>query len=62
MPIPARTAELLQHATQHGLAGAALGVVNAAGEKATLTLGYAQTESEKIPLAGDEYWDLASLT
>lgn len=62
MPIPARTAELLQHATQHGLAGAALGVVNAAGEKATLTLGYAQTEGEKIPLAGDEYWDLASLT
>lgn len=62
MQIPERTAELLRQATERGLAGAALGVVSAAGETARAHWGHAQTEGEQVALRGDEWWDLASLT
>jgi len=61
--IPTRTRELLTHAVERqGLPGAALGVVNAAGERATLVLGHAARDPDPVPLEEDFDWDLASLT
>ncbi|MBB5233900.1 serine hydrolase domain-containing protein [Deinococcus budaensis] len=61
--IPARTRELLTRAVEGGdLPGAALGVVSAAGEQATLVLGHAALDPEPVPLEEDFAWDLASLT
>lgn len=61
--IPDRTRELLETAVQTGgLPGAALGVVNAAGERSTLTLGHAQLQPRQVPLEQDGLFDLASLT
>lgn len=41
---------------------AALGLVNAEGERATLYVGSAQLEPERRPLTADTWFDLASLT
>lgn len=61
--IPPRTRDLLEGAVASGeLPGAALGVVNAAGERQTLILGLAQRDPEAAPLQEDSWWDLASLT
>jgi CubicO group peptidase (beta-lactamase class C family) len=61
--IPERTRALLAEAVdQRGLCGAALGVVNMAGERATLILGDAARDPERLPLEEDFFWDLASLT
>ncbi|GGL99317.1 serine hydrolase domain-containing protein [Deinococcus aerophilus] len=61
--IPSRTRELLHAATETGgVPGAALGVVNAEGERATLILGHAQLQPEQIALGADTLFDLASLT
>lgn len=62
MNIPQITHDLLHRATQDGLSGAALGVVNAAGERTRLFLGSAQSVPEQVALQEDFYWDLASLT
>ncbi len=63
MNIPPTTESLLRRAHQHhGLSGAALGVVNRNGERATLFVGEAQREPEHIALRPDFWWDLASLT
>ncbi|WP_456445636.1 serine hydrolase domain-containing protein [Oceanithermus sp.] len=45
-----------------GVPGAALGVVSAAGERASLQLGRARLEPEPQPLEADAWFDLASLT
>lgn len=61
--IPDLTKEILTRAVESGGApAAALGVVNAAGEKDTFLLGQAQLTPQRIPLQRDFYWDLASLT
>ncbi|PNY79934.1 esterase [Deinococcus koreensis] len=61
--IPRRTHALLEGAVASGgLPGAALGVVDAAGQRQTLTLGLAQREPDVVPLEGGHWWDLASLT
>ncbi|CAM3527011.1 serine hydrolase domain-containing protein [Deinococcus frigens] len=61
--IPGRTREILEAAvTSGGLPAAALGVVNAAGQRATLVLGHAQLQPERRPLEEDFFFDLASLT
>lgn len=63
MRIPTRTEEVLRQATESGaLCGAALGVVDAAGERATFVLGHAQRLPETRPLTEDALFDLASLT
>ncbi|MFD2608844.1 serine hydrolase domain-containing protein [Deinococcus taklimakanensis] len=63
MQLPSATVRVLDQAIQErGLPGVALGVVNAAGERATLTLGYAQLQPEAAALQEDFFWDLASLT
>ncbi|WP_104992150.1 serine hydrolase [Deinococcus sp. NW-56] len=57
------TREVLRRAVEEsGLPGAALGVVDAAGERATLALGHAALEPEPVPLDEEFWWDLASLT
>ncbi|WP_456410387.1 serine hydrolase domain-containing protein [Oceanithermus sp.] len=56
-------APLLREAVMAGrVPGAALGVVSASGERATLHLGQAQLEPEARPLEADTWFDLASLT
>ena len=61
--IPACTQEVLRRAVEEGrLPGAALGVVDAGGERATLALGHAALEPEPVPLDEEFWWDLASLT
>ncbi|GAA5436608.1 putative D-alanyl-D-alanine carboxypeptidase [Deinococcus aquaticus] len=65
--IPPRTRALLERATQGhgGPSAAALGVVNAAGEQATVLLGTLQRPerpADAPPLHADSWWDLASLT
>ncbi|MDL2345890.1 serine hydrolase domain-containing protein, partial [Deinococcus sp. MIMF12] len=61
--IPARTQEVLRRAVEGGdLPGAALGVVDAGGERETLVLGHAALEPGPVPLDEDFFWDLASLT
>lgn len=61
--IPGRTRSLLDQAVeQQGLCGAALGVVDAAGQRETYGLGRAAREPEPHPLSEGTWWDLASLT
>lgn len=61
--IPARTHDLLRACVASGgLPGAALGVVNAAGQRQTLVLGLAQREPQPVLLRDDFWWDLASLS
>lgn len=61
--IPDRTRDLLLTATTTGgLTGAALGVVDAAGQCDTLLCGAAQRDPEFAPLDRNLWWDLASLT
>lgn len=61
--IPERTREILEAAVNSGvLPGAALGVVDAGGERDTLILGHAQIQPENIALKEDAVFDLASLT
>ncbi|CAM4109360.1 serine hydrolase domain-containing protein [Deinococcus marmoris] len=61
--IPERTREILEAAVRvGGLPGAALGVVDAGGERDTLILGHAQIQPENIALKEDAVFDLASLT
>ncbi|WP_369409286.1 serine hydrolase domain-containing protein [Deinococcus arboris] len=62
--IPATTRRLLEQAVSApgGPSGAAMGVVNAAGERETLMLGLAQRAPEPVALAASFWWDLASLT
>ncbi|WP_221090962.1 serine hydrolase domain-containing protein [Deinococcus aquaedulcis] len=62
--IPARTHALLAAAVQApgGPSGAALGVVDRAGQRQTAVLGLAQREPQPEPLPDDSWWDLASLT
>ncbi|MFN4252223.1 serine hydrolase domain-containing protein [Deinococcus sp.] len=64
MIVPARTRALLDAAVQdpQGPSAAALGVVNAAGERVTLHLGRARHAPDAATLSGDHWWDLASLT
>ncbi|MHA0039638.1 serine hydrolase domain-containing protein [Deinococcus sp. PESE-13] len=63
MDIPDSTARLLRSLTDsRALSGAALGVVNSAGERATLVLGHAQLTPEAHPLTPEHCFDLASLT
>ena len=63
MDIPDSTARLLRSLTDsRALSGAALGVVNSAGERATLVLGHAQLTPEAHPLTPEHWFDLASLT
>lgn len=61
--IPPRTRELLRAAVgSGGLPGAALGVVDAAGRRATLLVGHARLQPGPAPLQADTVFDLASLT
>ncbi|CAM3340228.1 D-alanyl-D-alanine-carboxypeptidase/endopeptidaseAmpH [Deinococcus saxicola] len=61
--ISERTREILETAVNSGgLPGAALGVVNAGGERDTLILGHAQLQPGKIALEENSVFDLASLT
>ena len=61
--IPERTRKLLETAVRSGgLPGAALGVVDAAGERETLILGHAQLQPENVVLQEGFHFDLASLT
>ncbi len=55
-------ASLVQSAIDGGLPGAALGIVNRAGEKFTFYSGDAQVFPESRPLKANYYFDLASLT
>lgn len=61
--IPERTRELLAGAIEKGgLPGAALGVVNALGQRAVVVLGHAQLHPAPVRLDPDASFDLASLT
>ncbi|MDP9763968.1 serine hydrolase domain-containing protein [Deinococcus enclensis] len=61
--IPARTRDLLAHLTdRRALPGAALGVVDAAGQRETLVLGHAALFPQAAPLEETHLFDLASLT
>ena len=63
MNLPPVTRALLERAvSEQNLSGAALGVVSASGERATLMLGDAQRTPERAALEQDFWWDLASLT
>ena len=77
LKIPDSTAGVLRRALDTGLSGAALGVVDRSGARATLVLGNAQTQrgpartgqiqgeqtgGERVPLDAGMWWDLASLT
>ncbi|WP_102126324.1 serine hydrolase domain-containing protein [Deinococcus planocerae] len=61
--IPQRTRDLLDQAVEkQGLCGAAFGVVDTDGQGETYGLGWAAREPEPLPLDGETWWDLASLT
>ncbi|GHF36131.1 CubicO group peptidase (beta-lactamase class C family) [Deinococcus metalli] len=60
--IPQSTRAVLDAALAAGLPGAALGVVDASGQRDTVVLGLAQREPTAEPLGADHFFDLASLT